>query len=55
MGIDNIHILIQPNDDHLNQHSQSLAAQQAKLVAEHRKGLHPYGMMRRACPLCQAS
>lgn len=54
MGIDNIHILINP-DVRFNEPTpveQALAAQQI-LVEDHHRGEHPPGMMRRGCPLCQ--
>lgn len=53
MGIQNIHILI--NDETgptLAQQAQ--AALEQKRAAEHRRGLHPWGSMRRDCPLCQS-
>jgi hypothetical protein len=52
MGITNIHVLI--NEDTgstLIQEAQ--AALEQKLVDDHRMGKHPYGSMRRDCPLCQ--
>ena len=57
MGIENIHILITP--DVAEQYStvspaiQAQAAQQQALIYAHRRGEHPYGRMRRDCPLCQ--
>lgn len=30
------------------------AEREETLMAEHRKGLHPFGRMRRECPLCLA-
>lgn len=53
MGIQNIRILTQAQIHH--QALQAQAALQAKLMQEHRRGMHPYGSMRRECPLCQAS
>jgi hypothetical protein len=52
MGIDNIHILIEP--DPIGDRIQQIqAAQMEELAAEHRRGQHPWGSMRRDCPLCQ--
>lgn len=52
MGIENIHILInQESDDWIR---QAQAALEAQRIAEHRKGKHTFGNMRRDCPLCQA-
>jgi DNA-binding helix-hairpin-helix protein with protein kinase domain len=53
MGIDNIHILINPEP--IQQQTQALAALQQALIEEHRQGEHPWGRMIRECPLCQAS
>lgn len=50
MGIINIHILM--SDDN-GRAAQVQAALEAKRIAEHRQGLHPWGSMRRDCPLCQ--
>lgn len=50
--IHNIHILIDP-DGPLNRELQVRAAQEQLLVDAHRRGEHPYGRMRRECPLCQ--
>lgn len=51
MGIGNVHILIHPeiktNPDHKLEEYVA-----AKRVLEHRAGQHPYGSMRRDCPLC---
>lgn len=52
MGISNIHILIQP-DSTPNPALQAQAAYEQRLVDAHRRGEHPCGEMRRACPLCQ--
>lgn len=51
MGITNIHILMNPTPAQ-TQEAQVRAAQE-HLIAEHRRGKHPWGEMRRACPLCQ--
>ena len=53
MGINNIHILI---EEPFSKEAmlQAQAALEEKLIREHRRGLHPYGSMRRDCPLCQA-
>lgn len=32
---------------------QAQLAHEARLIDAHRRGEHPYGMMRRDCPLCQ--
>lgn len=53
MGIRNIHILTEPKVNVLI--DQARAALEAKLIREHRSGLHPYGSMRRECPLCQTN
>lgn len=53
MGIRNIHILSEAQTHHLALQAQ--AALQEKLMAEHRRGEHPDGSMRRECPLCQAN
>jgi hypothetical protein len=52
MGIDNIHILFEP--DELEPENKALVALQFALIEEHHRGLHPWGRMIRACPLCQA-
>lgn len=52
MGIVNIHILTEPDDSNrLVRQAEELAALR---IAEHRRGEHPYGSMRRDCPLCQS-
>jgi len=53
MGIQNIHHLTKAQTHHMALQAQ--AALQEKLMKEHRQGMHPYGSMRRECPLCQAS
>lgn len=50
--IRNIHILIEP-DDASNRATQAQAALQKLLIEAHRRGEHPWGSMRRECPLCQ--
>jgi len=48
--IHNIHILIDPEPN------RQLLAQEAylqTLINAHRRGEHPWGSMRRDCPLCQ--
>lgn len=54
MGIIDIQILKDPFDDRGDTQHKAQLALQEKLVAQHRQGLHPYGEMRRECPLCQA-
>lgn len=51
MGIDNIHILNEPvqMNDTARQAQELLEAQRIK---EHHQGKHPWGSMRRDCPLC---
>jgi hypothetical protein len=49
MGIRNIHILM-PDD--ARRLAQVQAARLEFLIAEHREGKHPWGSMRRDCPLC---
>lgn len=51
MGIVNIHILTQSRQDNMAVNAQ--IALQEKLMADHRRGEHTYGNMRRECPLCQ--
>lgn len=48
--IHNIHILIDPEP---NRELLALQALQETLIAAHRRGEHPWGSMRRECPLCQ--
>lgn len=51
MGIINIHILNEPVEmNHMARKAQEM--QEIKRIAEHRRGEHPYGSMRRDCPLC---
>jgi len=50
--IHNIHILIEP-DARPNLALQAQEAQQQLLIDAHRRGEHPWGSMRRDCPLCQ--
>ena len=51
MGIQNIHILI--NDPvAMVPLTVSQAALAQERIAEHRQGQHPWGSMRRDCPLC---
>lgn len=52
MGIDNIHILIEA-DVNTNSLIQAQSALEQMLVDAHRRGEHPWGSMRRDCPLCQ--
>lgn len=50
MGIINVHILIEPE---MNQSARKMQEMlEAKRLAEHRRGEHPWGEMRRDCPLC---
>jgi len=49
--IANIHILINPDPDPAM--IQMKATQEELLIKAHRRGYHPYGSMRRECPLCQ--
>lgn len=53
MGIQNIHILTDPDPPRETQ-VQVAHAHQKTLVNAHRRGEHTYGNMRRDCPLCQA-
>jgi hypothetical protein len=57
MGINNIHILM--NDDaariDVQNAQRRMEAHIQSLVDAHRRGMHPYGSMRRDCPLCQKS
>lgn len=54
MGIINIHILTDPNDDLRFRPDRQVEALQQALIEQHRRGMHTYGNMRRECPLCQA-
>lgn len=51
----NIHINLIPEPDPVDQVTQGLAAYEVALINQHRLGLHPFGQMRRECPLCRAS
>ncbi len=55
MGIENIQILYQVDADTSAATRAALQVQavQEQLIADHRRGMHPYGNMIRACPLCQ--
>jgi hypothetical protein len=56
MGIENIHIIIQPDDgDAVRRRVQIAEAQIRYLIQAHHRGEHTYGNMRRDCPLCQAA
>ena len=55
MGIHNIHFLKMDDPTTHRMALQAQAALQEKLMKEHRQGMHPYGSMRRECPLCQAA
>lgn len=50
MGIVNIHILHEPEMNTSARKAQE--ALQYRRIAEHRRGEHPWGEMRRDCPLC---
>lgn len=52
MGIDNIHILVQVDPPYPTPEQVQVAREQL-LIAAHQRGEHPYGSMRRDCPLCQ--
>lgn len=53
MGIDNINILFSESDDAiLRQARQAREAIEAQRIAEHQRGEHPWGSMRRDCPYC---
>jgi len=52
--IHNIHILIEQEQAYsIDVAAQVRAAQEQRLIEAHRRGEHPYGSMRRECPLCQ--
>lgn len=51
--IGNINILYEPVSVQIEQANQVQLAHEAQLVKAHRRGEHPYGSMRRDCPLCQ--
>ena len=53
MGIVNINAL--KNDDAARVQQMQAEAHIRELAAAHRRGEHPYGSMRRDCPLCQRS
>lgn len=53
MGINNIHILIEPPKmNHAARQAQEMLAD--RRIVEHREGKHPFGLKRRDCPLCVA-
>jgi hypothetical protein len=52
MGIRNIQILTIHQKQNMIHQARIVLAE--KLSAEHRRGEHPWGSMRRECPLCQA-
>jgi hypothetical protein len=54
MGITNIHYLIDPEPRNPMQEMLRAQALYERLIIEHRQGKHPWGSMRRDCPLCQA-
>jgi hypothetical protein len=54
VGIENIHFLVDISTDADRQQRLELAALQEQRIEEHRRGEHPWGRMRRECPLCQA-
>lgn len=47
-----VHITIHPVIT-FDQQRAALEALQLALIEAHRRGEHPYGLMRRECPLCQ--
>lgn len=51
--IHNIHILTMHEDDAAFRAAQAQAAYEQTLINAHRRGEHPWGSMRRDCPLCQ--
>lgn len=54
MGIYDIHILQpDPDDPALRGQMYAVRAHQMYLIKAHRRGEHPYGFMRRDCPMCQ--
>jgi len=56
MGIEGIHILFEDDsDDAMLTQIRRLNDVAAALIVDHRRGLHTYGNMHRACPLCQRS
>jgi DNA-binding helix-hairpin-helix protein with protein kinase domain len=54
MGIDNIHILINPDPPNRDLGIQAFEAVMQQLIEAHRRGQHPWGLKIRACPLCQS-
>jgi len=48
--IHNIHLLI---NEPVNLAIQAQAAREQLMIDAHRRGEHPWGSMRRECPLCQ--
>jgi hypothetical protein len=55
MGIININYINEEWPKPTSLQIQAQAALEEKLMLDHRKGKHPYGSMRRECPLCQAA
>lgn len=53
MGIVNINAL--KNNDAARTQQRIAEGHIQSLIDAHRQGLHPYGSMRRDCPLCQKS
>jgi len=51
MGIVNIHLMVEDTASPTFA-QQAEAAYQQKLINDHRQGKHPWGSMRRDCPLC---
>jgi hypothetical protein len=50
VGIVNIHILKEPEINSSARKAQEMI--EAKRIAEHHRGEHPFGRKRRDCPLC---
>lgn len=46
----NIQVLTEPDDKSFR---IAQAAREEQLIKQHRRGEHPWGSMRRDCPLCQ--
>lgn len=53
MGINNIHILINDDNDEALRAQQVQVMRAEYLTEAHRRGEHPWGSKRRNCPLCQ--
>lgn len=53
MGITNIHILFDQDSDGDRRARLAYEQLMKERIAEHRNGEHPWGSMRKDCPLCR--